>query len=56
MLDGASTKIIHVLDGLDMKTASKWLKPGVRVKAVWKAELKGSLSDISHFELIDAHG
>lgn len=56
MLDGASTKIIHVLDGLDMKTASQWLKPGMRVKAVWKAELRGSLSDISHFELIDAQG
>jgi uncharacterized OB-fold protein len=51
MLDGAATKIIHVLDGLDVNTAPKWLKPGVRVKAVWKSELKGSLSDISHFEL-----
>lgn len=54
MLDGASTKVIHVLDGLDIQTASKWLKPGMRVKAVWKTELKGSLNDISHFELIDA--
>ena len=51
MLDGAATKIIHVLDGLDVNTAPKWLKPGVRVKAVWKSELKGALSDISHFEL-----
>lgn len=53
MLDGASTKIIHMLDGVDVNTAPKWLKPGARVKAVWKPELKGSLADISHFELID---
>lgn len=54
MLDGAATKIIHVLDGVDVDTAPTWLKPGVRVKAVWKSELKGSLSDISHFELCAA--
>lgn len=53
MLDGASTKLIHVLDGLDIDTAPKRLKPGMRVKAVWKKELKGSLGDISHFELIE---
>lgn len=52
MLDGASTKIIHVLDGVNIETAPKDLKPGMRVKAVWKTELKGSLNDISHFELI----
>lgn len=56
MLDGASTKIIHVLDGVDIATAPKRLKPGMRVKAVWKNELKGSLDDISHFELIDLQG
>lgn len=54
MLDGASTKIIHVLDGVNIATAPKDLKPGMRVKAVWKTELKGSLNDISHFELIAA--
>ena len=53
VLDGASTKIIHTLDGVDIERAPKDLKPGVRVKAVWKSELKGSLDDISHFELID---
>ena len=51
MLDGASTKIIHILDGVDIAAAPKTLKPGQRVKAVWKAERKGSLGDISHFEL-----
>ena len=56
ILDGAATKIIHVLDGVDVDTAPKWLKPGMRVKAVWKTELKGSLNDISHFELIGPQG
>ena len=54
ILDGASTKIIHILDGVDIAAAPKTLKPGQRVKAVWKAERKGSLGDISHFELADA--
>ena len=53
MLDGASTKIIHTLDGVDIERAPQHLKPGVRVRAVWKSELKGSLDDIAHFELID---
>ena len=52
MLDGASTKIIHILDGVDIAAAPKTLKPGQRVKAVWKTERKGSLGDISHFELL----
>lgn len=53
MLDGASTKIIHVLDGVDIALAPKRLKPGMRVKASWRSERKGSLSDISHFELVE---
>ena len=52
ILDGASTKIIHVLDGVDIPSAPKTLKPGMRVKAVWKETRHGSLNDISHFELI----
>lgn len=52
ILDGASTKIIHVLDGVDIPSAPKNLKPGMRVKAVWKEIRRGSLNDISHFELI----
>ena len=51
MLDGANTKIIHILDGVDIAAAPRNLKPGMRVKAVWKTERKGSLGDISHFEL-----
>ncbi len=53
MLDGASTKIIHVLDGVDIALAPKRLKPGMRVKAAWRSERKGSLADISHFELVE---
>ena len=56
MLDGASTKIIHILDGVDIAAAPRTLKPGQRVKAVWKSERKGSLGDISHFELADTPG
>lgn len=51
MLEGAATKIIHILDGVDIVWAQHSLKPGMRVKAVWKEERKGSLGDISHFEL-----
>jgi hypothetical protein len=51
ILDGASTKIIHILDGVDIASVPKTIKPGMRVKAVWKAERRGSLSDISHFIL-----
>lgn len=53
MLDGASTKIIHVLDGVDIALAPKRLKPGMRVKAAWRSERMGSLADISHFELVE---
>ena len=56
MLDGASTKIIHMLDGVNIETAPELLKPGMRVKAVWMAERKGSLDDISHFELVEPLG
>lgn len=52
MLDGAATKVIHMLEGVDVDTAPQWLKPGARVKAVWKDNLRGSMNDISHFELI----
>ena len=56
ILDGASTKIIHILDGVDIAAAPRNLKPGMRVKAVWKTERKGSLGDISHFELDEPQG
>jgi uncharacterized OB-fold protein len=54
MLDGASTRLIHNVGGIDMSRAKELVKPGTRVRAVWReGERTGSLADISHFELID---
>jgi len=53
MLDGASTRLIHTVAGFDMKRAKELVKPGTRVRAVWRETQTGSLDDISHFELID---
>ena len=53
MLDGASTRLIHNVGGLDMNRAKELVKPGTRVRAVWREEKTGSLDDISHFEIID---
>ena len=54
MLDGASTRLIHTVAGFDMSRAKELVKPGTRVRAVWRDTQTGSLDDISHFELIDA--
>jgi uncharacterized OB-fold protein len=53
MLDGASTRLIHNVAGLDMSRAKELVKPGSRVRAVWREQRTGSLEDISHFELIE---
>jgi uncharacterized OB-fold protein len=55
VLDGASTKLIHMLDGVDPGEAPRILRPGMKVRAVWKdaADAVGTLEDISHFELVD---
>jgi uncharacterized OB-fold protein len=53
ILDGASTRLIHNVAGLDMSRAKELVKPGTRVRAVWREERTGSLEDISHFEIID---
>lgn len=52
MLDGASTRLIHNVAGIDMTRAKELVKPGTRVRAVWREERTGSLEDISHFEVI----
>jgi hypothetical protein len=36
-----------------MNRAKELVKPGTRVRAVWREQRTGSLDDISHFELID---
>jgi len=53
ILDGASTRLIHNVAGLDMSRAKEIVKPGTRVRAVWRDQRTGSLADISHFEVID---
>ena len=52
MLDGAATRLIHNVAGIDMSRAKDLVKPGTRVRAVWRDTRKGSLDDISHFEPI----
>lgn len=54
VLDGASTRLIHMIDIDDVEAAKRTIKPGTRVRAVWtKGERKGSLADIERFEVID---
>ncbi|WP_293939969.1 OB-fold domain-containing protein [Sphingomonas sp.] len=54
VLDGASTKMIHMIDIDDVESAKQRIKPGTRVRAVWReGEREGSLRDIERFEVID---
>lgn len=52
-LDGALTRLIHNVRIAEMDKAKDLVKPGTRVRAVWNEERTGSLSDISHFEVIE---
>lgn len=55
VLDGASTRMVHVIEIDDLETAKTTIKPGTRVKAVWaKGERQGRVSDIERFEVIEA--
>lgn len=54
VLDGASTRMIHVIEIDDLETAKQKIKPGTRVRAVWTTgERKGAVSDIERFEVIE---
>jgi uncharacterized protein len=54
VLDGASTRLIHMIDIDDIPSAKLKIKPGARVRAIWtKGERVGSLKDIERFEVID---
>jgi uncharacterized OB-fold protein len=44
-LDGAATGLLHAIDAGDEKT----MKTGMRVKARWRAERKGMITDIECF-------
>lgn len=53
VLEGASTRLIHTIGGIDVDEAKERLHTGMKVKAVWKdAEPTGSLEDIEYFEPI----
>ncbi|MES2493392.1 MAG: OB-fold domain-containing protein [Pseudomonadota bacterium] len=53
VLDGASTRMIHIIEIDDLETAKRTIKPGTRVQAVWTSgERKGSVADIERFEVI----
>ncbi|MEO0033148.1 MAG: hypothetical protein RIS94_2906, partial [Pseudomonadota bacterium] len=55
VLDGASTKMIHIIEIDDLESAKEKIKPGTRVRAIWtKGERKGAVSDIERFEVIEA--
>lgn len=54
VLDGASTRLIHMIDIDSIEDAKKRIKPGTRVRAIWTSgERKGSMADIERFEVID---
>lgn len=54
VLDGASTRLVHMIEIEDIESAKRVIRPGTRVRAVWtKGERKGSLADIERFEVID---
>jgi uncharacterized protein len=54
VLDGASTKLIHMIEIESLQWAKEHIRPGSRVRAVWTTgERTGSLRDIERFELID---
>ena len=54
VLDGASTRLIHMIDVESIEWAKENVRPGSRVRAVWTTGNRtGSLRDIERFELID---
>lgn len=51
-LDGASTLLMHYVQGLDLSDPAAigdQLPPGTRVRAVWAEERSGQILDIAHF-------
>jgi uncharacterized protein len=54
VLDGANTRLIHTVGGIEAEEARERLQIGMPVRAVWKegSDPVGSLADISHFEPI----
>ena len=58
-LDGADEPILHFLGGVDVSSphrALRVLKPGIRVKAVWREDRRGSILDIRYFKPVGEKG
>lgn len=56
-LDGADTSIIYTVGGVDLSNPDEGkekVKIGTRVKAVWKEEREGRMSDIMYFKPISS--
>ena len=49
-LSGTDCDFLHLIGGSDLKTLSKKLKKGLKVKAVFSDEKKGHMLDIKYFE------
>ncbi|WP_166788046.1 OB-fold nucleic acid binding domain-containing protein [Cryobacterium glaciale] len=52
VLDGTSTRLIHMIGDVDAEDAKTAATPGARVRAVWSDRRTGSLTDIDYFKLI----
>jgi hypothetical protein len=52
VLDGTSTRLIHMVGDVDAAIAQTAAAPGARVRAVWSDRHTGSLADIDHFQLL----
>lgn len=52
VLDGSSTRLIHMIGAVDAEEAKTTAAPGARVRAVWSDRHTGSLADIEYFEII----
>jgi uncharacterized OB-fold protein len=56
ILDGTSTRLIHMVGGIDAELAREQVRPGSRVRAVWSERRTGSLADVEYFELAADEG
>jgi uncharacterized OB-fold protein len=52
VLDGTSTRLIHMVGGIDAEVAREQVRPGSRVQAVWSDRRTGSLADVEYFALV----
>lgn len=55
-IDGTDTLLMHFIGGVDLENmdeARARVKKGLRVRAVWKDERSGEITDILHFEPIE---